>query len=464
MSNSLSCQEQQVGQGDVIFNHSRLTQVLDKDILAFVDQTVLERTDSAHLESGEDIVAEQNTQSPADIRIKSPLDKRTTEVSGKAIFGMDDRVEESQVTSEWRAVGASTAMLLNASGICGNALSAYTVCSNTRTLGDATKNCNGRRRFREQVTPGSCSGTLIASDRVATAGHCLRKFYHRGLRCSDFRVMFNATNTALVKGRRIPTKHVYRCAEVLAGGFSEASGLDWAVFRLDRAVPSSVARPAVVSSLLVNRGDPLVIIGHPSGLPRKYADDASVLGISDEGRGTYHFSADLDAFAGNSGSGVFNQTTREMVGILVAGFPDYDGNGCEEHYPAGLAGEVVSGAVNLFPWANNSLLDVGGIGGAPNQSDALIIARYLFGIRDEVGLLDSIPGNPSFNVVTTNIARTVASGRLNVDGSGGAANQIDGLMIARYLFGIRDAAGLLDSIPGNPSFNAVTTNIIGLLR
>ena len=104
-------------------------------------------------------------------------------------------------------------------------------------------------------------------------------------------------------------------------------------------------------------------------------------------------------------------------------------------------------------------LDVDGSGGDANQSDGLMIGRYLFGIRDNVGLLDTIPGSPSFDAVTANIARAVASGRLDVDGSGGAANQSDGLMIGRYLFGIRDAAGLLDTIPGNPSFSAVTANI-----
>ena len=109
-------------------------------------------------------------------------------------------------------------------------------------------------------------------------------------------------------------------------------------------------------------------------------------------------------------------------------------------------------------------LDVDGSGGDPNQSDGLLLGRYLFGIRDAAGLLDTIPGSPSFNAVTTNIAGAFASGRLDVDGSGGDPNQSDGLLLGRYLFGIRDAVGLLDTIPGNPSFNAVRTNIEALLR
>ncbi len=109
-------------------------------------------------------------------------------------------------------------------------------------------------------------------------------------------------------------------------------------------------------------------------------------------------------------------------------------------------------------------LDVDGSGGNPNQSDGLLLGRYLFGIRDAAGLLDTIPGSPSFNAVTANIAGAFTSGRLDVDGSGGDPNQSDGLLLGRYLFGIRDAVGLLDTIPGNPSFNEVRTNIEALLR
>ncbi len=109
-------------------------------------------------------------------------------------------------------------------------------------------------------------------------------------------------------------------------------------------------------------------------------------------------------------------------------------------------------------------LDVDGSGGDPNQSDGLLLGRYLFGIRDAAGLLDTIPGSPSFNAVTANIAGAFASGRLDVDGSGGDPNQSDGLLLGRYLFGIRDTVGLLDTIPGNPSFNAVRTNIEALLQ
>ena len=36
------------------------------------------------------------------------------------------------------------------------------------------------------------------------------------------------------------------------------------------------------------------------------------------------FVTSLDAFGGNSGSGVFNANTFEMMGILVSGAKDYE--------------------------------------------------------------------------------------------------------------------------------------------
>jgi V8-like Glu-specific endopeptidase len=59
-------------------------------------------------------------------------------------------------------------------------------------------------------------------------------------------------------------------------------------------------------------------MGHPSGLPMKYADGAKVFGNFDN-----YFSTNLDTFGGNSGSPVFNAKTNEVVGILVRGDIDY---------------------------------------------------------------------------------------------------------------------------------------------
>ena len=58
---------------------------------------------------------------------------------------------------------------------------------------------------------------------------------------------------------------------------------DWAVVRLDRSVPDSVASPVRVASTEVAIGTPFMSIGHPDGLPRKYAGDAQVKEVMQSG-------------------------------------------------------------------------------------------------------------------------------------------------------------------------------------
>jgi hypothetical protein len=76
---------------------------------------------------------------------------------------------------------------------------------------------------------------------------------------------------------------------------------------------------AVRSAGRVAKGQPLFVIGHPNGLPTKFADGAQV-------RGNAHkdfFVANLDTYGGNSGSPVFNAVSLEVEGILVRGENDF---------------------------------------------------------------------------------------------------------------------------------------------
>ncbi len=58
---------------------------------------------------------------------------------------------------------------------------------------------------------------------------------------------------------------------------------------------------------------------------------------------------------------------------------------------------------------------------------------------------------------------TPISGRImDIDASGGAPNQQDGLMIARYLLGIRTQAGLIDGITGNPNYSEIRARLDAL--
>ena len=206
------------------------------------------------------------------------------------------------------------------------------------------------------MTCGSCSGTLIAPNLVSTAGHCISSSS-----CSSKRIVFGATNVNMRAGNAIPADSLYSCASVVRS--VNGGGQDWAVFRLNGVVPSSVAVPATVGSGQMPRGTSLMMIGHPSGLPRKYAGDASVISVRSAGSAALSYRTDVDAFGGNSGSGVFTTGTTTsggtcypsgiLVGILVNGAADYQSDGCPTTYPQGQGGEGVSGALNLVQYATS---------------------------------------------------------------------------------------------------------------
>jgi V8-like Glu-specific endopeptidase len=58
----------------------------------------------------------------------------------------------------------------------------------------------------------------------------------------------------------------------------------------------------------------IYVIGHPCGLPLKYAPGAYVCDVNET-----CFSADLDVYSGNSGSPVFDSKTHEVIGMAVRG-------------------------------------------------------------------------------------------------------------------------------------------------
>jgi len=265
----------------------------------------------------------------------------------QAIYGVDSRYDEADVSPCWQAVGRSTVPLVTASKVSGN------VWASCGTLGDRYS-CPGGIRFGSQQTCGFCSGTLIAPNKIATAGHCISSVSQ----CSNTRVVFGANNETMIAGTAIPADTIYNCTSV--DNSVVANGGDWAVFTLDRDVPASVATPVTVGTQQMPIGTGLMMIGHPSGLPTKYADNASIDTITNGGTESLYYDTNLDAFGGNSGSGVFTTgfaegstmcyTAPVMVGILVRGRQDYESNGCPTEYPQSEAGESVSGALTLLPY------------------------------------------------------------------------------------------------------------------
>ncbi len=216
----------------------------------------------------------------------------------------------------------------------------------TRVYRDYAFLCEGER-FADQPVGPFCSGFLVAPDLVLTAGHCVAS----EAACEMIRFVFGfSVKKEGEYPRGAPGDQVYACRSVVARGYVEgpvtgggfgggtysptrrkiepypdptppqpASLPDWALIRLDRSVPDH-APLRINRTGYIEPGAPILIIGHPAGLPTKIAGNAVARDVQDLNR----FTTTLDSFHGNSGSPVLNARTLEVEGILVDGESDYD--------------------------------------------------------------------------------------------------------------------------------------------
>ena len=103
---------------------------------------------------------------------------------------------------------------------------------------------------------------------MVTNGHCIPS--QQACESSSFVFDYALTNEADEWLDRVPTQNVYACDRIMAWDYTSNCDVDYAVVRLKRRVedrdPLDV-RPSTDELDAEN----LVIIGHPFGLPRKYA-------------------------------------------------------------------------------------------------------------------------------------------------------------------------------------------------
>ena len=92
--------------------------------------------------------------------------------------------------------------------------------------------------------------------------------------------------------------------------------LDWALIKLDRPVKNhKIVSVRYNGNGKIPNNQEIHVIGHPKGLPLKYADKARVQ-KNDENKSFFVYN--LDTFSGNSGSPVFNSQTHVVEAIHVA--------------------------------------------------------------------------------------------------------------------------------------------------
>lgn len=182
----------------------------------------------------------------------------------------------------------------------------------TLTLGKRYQLCPGQA-FADQPVAGEGTAFLISSNECITAAHVVSG----SPECYALVFGFELVNSTGAYTKMINKKDIYYFTAVAGGDRS----LDVIKLRIDRAAD----RPAVKLSQATGQppGTEVYMLGHPSGLPQKAAVNASIQQSNDR----YSFYTTLDAFAGNSGSPVFDMGSHEVIGVLVSGAADFSWNG-----------------------------------------------------------------------------------------------------------------------------------------
>jgi len=231
-------------------------------------------------------------------------------MNAKVIYGSDGRQDVYQVNLQLKQLADSTVALIKTNQLITRGES--TIIS-SKNFGQEMQLCPSEK-FREQNTAAFCSGFLVSPDTIVTAGHCIK-------------TQSDCVNTSFVFGfslkqeeilpSQIATTEVYRCHEITKQVLT-SQGADFAIIKLDRTVTNH--RPLNLrQSGTAQVGDPLVVIGHPSGLPTKITVGGQIRSVAH----AEFIVANTDTYGGNSGSAVFNANTGVVEGILVRGEQDY---------------------------------------------------------------------------------------------------------------------------------------------
>jgi V8-like Glu-specific endopeptidase len=239
----------------------------------------------------------------------------------KVIYGSDDRVEIND--SVYRFYSGSVAGLFDKRDFDRNSGPEVKVIRNYRNLETyrGYETCN-ETRFREQPTVANCTGFLVGPDILVTAGHCAVDYGQvvrnkENRKCKNAQWVFGYDETTYDESKvTFKKKNIFGCKKIISASYTLDA--DFAVIKLERRTHKRITLKMNADKEQYQVGSPVSVIGHPTGLPLKFAGGSTIAANSYQDS----FLADLDTFGGNSGSPVFNQE-GEVIGILVAGETDY---------------------------------------------------------------------------------------------------------------------------------------------
>jgi len=264
-----------------------------------------ETLDAPSLSDNKNVLVEKDLED-----ISSETIVKAVKAQQKSIYGTDDRIDTFHVTDP-RILNRvdSVVSLFWANQVTDNGNGTSTL--ETQNFGTSRNLCQAER-FRDQPIGCDCTGFLVARNIIATAGHCVNNTNVTNRRfVFGFRMLNNSIAQTIIDNTEI-----YEGVAIV--GRQLTSAADWALVQVNRPVTNHIVAQIRRSGQIPDNQN-LYVIGHPVGLPMKYADGANVRD------NTPHdfFVANLDTYGGNSGSPVFNGNTHIVEGILVRGGTDF---------------------------------------------------------------------------------------------------------------------------------------------
>lgn len=233
----------------------------------------------------------------------------------KLVYEVDDRKDYYELNDQQKKECDGVVSLWEASDIVdyGNGESRL----QTINFGDSLNLCENER-FREQPIGAFGSGFLVDTDVIITSAHNMKNSYD----LTSTRFVFGYIMENKNRARTIiSNSDIYKAKEIVGKRFDPGNGSDWCIVRLDRPVENHSYFQNIRKSGKIPDDARVHVIGHPVGLPLKYAGGASVR----DNHNDPYMVCNLDTYGGNSGSPVISDDIPYQIeGILVRGETDFE--------------------------------------------------------------------------------------------------------------------------------------------